>query len=154
MSSDGSLSILHDICFDIFSGESIVITGASSGSGKSTLLGLLAGLDLPSAGHVNLMGQNLSQLNEDGRARLRGLHVGFVFQSFQLLPHLTALENVMLPAELNGLVNAKEQALNWFEKVGLNERAKHFPRTLSGGRAATSCPSQSIYYSTRDLICR
>ncbi|QWE21600.1 ATP-binding cassette domain-containing protein [Polynucleobacter sp. AP-Kolm-20A-A1] len=132
VSSDGSLSILHDICFDIFSGESIAITGAS-GSGKSTLLGLLAGLDLPSNGHVDLMGQNLSELDEDGRAKLRGLHVGFVFQSFQLLPHLTALENVMLPAELNGLENAKEQALNWLKKVGLNERAKHFPRTLSGG---------------------
>ena len=132
VSSDGSLSILHDICFDIFSGESVAITGAS-GSGKSTLLGLLAGLDLPSNGYVDLMGQNLGELDEDGRAKLRGLHVGFVFQSFQLLPHLTALENVMLPAELNGLENAKEQALNWLEKVGLNERAKHFPRTLSGG---------------------
>ena len=132
VSSDGSLSILHDICFDIFSGESVAITGAS-GSGKSTLLGLLAGLDLPSNGYVDLMGQNLSELDEDGRAKLRGLHVGFVFQSFQLLPHLTALETVMLPAELNGLENAKEQALNWLEKVGLNERAKHFPRTLSGG---------------------
>lgn len=132
VSSDGSLSILHDICFDIFAGESIAITGAS-GSGKSTLLGLLAGLDLPSNGHVDLMGQNLSELDEDGRAKLRGLHVGFVFQSFQLLPHLTALENVMLPVELNSIENAKEQALNWLERVGLSERAKHFPRTLSGG---------------------
>ena len=96
LSSNGSLTILHDISFDVFEGESIAITGAS-GSGKSTLLGLLAGLDAPSSGHVELVSQNLNHLDEDGRAKLRGQKVGFVFQSFQLLPHLTALENVMLP---------------------------------------------------------
>lgn len=132
LTSDGSLTILHDICFDIDRGESVAITGAS-GSGKSTLLGLLAGLDVPSTGEVTLMDQSLSKLNEDGRARLRGLHVGFVFQSFQLLPHLTALENVMIPAELNGLKNPEEQALFWLDRVGLSQRATHFPVTLSGG---------------------
>jgi len=130
--SDGALTILHDICFDINQGESVAITG-SSGSGKSTLLGLLAGLDLPSSGKVTLMGQDLSALDEDGRAKLRALQVGFVFQSFQLLPHLTALENVMLPAELNGMNNAKENAQVWLERVGLAERFMHFPKTLSGG---------------------
>ena len=131
-SSDGSLTILHDICFEITQGESVAITG-SSGSGKSTLLGLLAGLDLPSEGNVTLMGQNLNSLDEDGRAKLRGLQVGFVFQSFQLLPHLTALENVMLPAELSGLDGPKANAKVWLERVGLVERLDHFPKTLSGG---------------------
>jgi putative ABC transport system ATP-binding protein len=132
LSSDGNLTILHDICFDIFKGESVAITGAS-GSGKSTLLGLLAGLDVPSLGDVVLMDQSLNNLNEDGRAKLRAQHVGFVFQSFQLLHHLTALENVMLPAELNGLSDAEDQAFFWLERVGLSQRAKHFPITLSGG---------------------
>ena len=132
ISSDGSLSILHDICFDITSGESVAITGAS-GSGKSTLLGLLAGLDMPSSGTVYLKDQNLSQLDEDGRARLRAQHVSFVFQSFQLLSHLTALENVLLPAQLIGRGNAKEEAQFWLERVGLQERLNHFPKTLSGG---------------------
>ena len=131
-SSDGSLTILHDICFEITQGESVAITG-SSGSGKSTLLGLLAGLDLPSEGNVTLMGQNLNSLDEDGRAKLRGLQVGFVFQSFQLLPHLTALENVMLPAELSGMDSPKANAKVWLERVGLVERLDHFPKTLSGG---------------------
>jgi putative ABC transport system ATP-binding protein len=99
--NDGSLTILHDICFDLHAGESVAITG-SSGSGKSTLLGLLAGLDTPTSGNVSLMGNDLNTLNEDSRASLRGAQVGFVFQSFQLLPHLNALENVMLPAELKG----------------------------------------------------
>lgn len=132
LSSDGSLTILHDISFDVFGGESVAITGAS-GSGKSTLLGLLAGLDTPSSGHVELVAQNLNQLDEDGRAKLRGQKVGFVFQSFQLLPHLTALENIMLPADLNGMGMAKENALACLEQVGLSERANHFPKTLSGG---------------------
>ncbi|BDX21501.1 ABC transporter ATP-binding protein [Polynucleobacter sp. TUM22923] len=132
--SDGDLSILHDICFEIYSGESVAIVGAS-GSGKSTLLSLLAGLDLPSSGGVSLMGNSLNGLDEDGRAQLRGQHIGFVFQSFQLLPHLNALENVMLPMELAGvkLSEAKESAQMWLEKVGLGDRLHHFPRTLSGG---------------------
>lgn len=132
MSSDGTLTILHDICFDLFQGESVAITG-SSGSGKSTLLSLLAGLDTPTSGNVVLMGQDLNELNEDGRASLRGSHVGFVFQSFQLLPHLNALENVMLPAELRGDIDANEKATFWLDKVGLKDRLKHFPKTLSGG---------------------
>jgi len=131
-SSEGRLSILHDICFDIAKGESVAITG-SSGSGKSTLLGLLAGLDLPTSGNVTLMGRDLNALNEDERAKLRGLHIGFVFQAFQLLPHLTALENVMLPAEMVGKANAKLEAMAWLERVGLSERFEHFPKMLSGG---------------------
>lgn len=132
--ADGNLSILHDLSFQIEQGESVAIVGAS-GSGKSTLLSLLAGLDLPSAGQIDLMGQSLNLLDEDGRARLRGQLVGFVFQSFQLLPHLTALENVMLPLEIAGIYQAKAQlsALEWLEKVGLTPRANHFPKTLSGG---------------------
>jgi putative ABC transport system ATP-binding protein len=130
--NDGSLTILHDICFDLHAGESVAITG-SSGSGKSTLLGLLAGLDTPTNGNVSLMGNDLNTLNEDSRASLRGAQVGFVFQSFQLLPHLNALENVMLPAELKGESDAKERASEWLNLVGLGDRKKHFPKTLSGG---------------------
>jgi putative ABC transport system ATP-binding protein len=132
--ADGDLSILHDLSFQIAQGESVAIIGAS-GSGKSTLLSLLAGLDVPSTGHIDLMGQSLNELDEDGRARLRGQFVGFVFQSFQLLPHLTALENVMLPLEMAGVSQsvAKQTALDWLEKVELGSRAKHFPKTLSGG---------------------
>ena len=130
--SDGVLTILHDICFELFHGESVAITG-SSGSGKSTLLSLLAGLDTPTSGNIQLMDQDLNLMDEDGRATLRSAHVGFVFQSFQLLPHLTALENVMLPAELKGSTSANEDAKYWLEKVGLSDRLKHFPRTLSGG---------------------
>jgi putative ABC transport system ATP-binding protein len=132
ISSDGPLTILHDISFDIVQGESVAITGAS-GSGKSTLLGLLAGLDLPSSGNVTLMGQDLNGLDEDGRAKLRAAHVSFVFQSFQLLSHLTALENVLLPAQMRGRNDAKEEAIAWLEKVGLQDRLNHFPKTLSGG---------------------
>lgn len=132
--SDGDLVILHDIGFQINQGESVAIIGAS-GSGKSTLLSLMAGLDLPSQGQIELMGQNLNLLDEDGRARLRGNSIGFVFQSFQLLPHLTALENVMLPLEIMGASQStsRQAAGQWLEKVGLTERANHFPKTLSGG---------------------
>ena len=132
--ADGELSILHDVSFQIEQGESVAIVGAS-GSGKSTLLSLLAGLDLPSSGQIELMGQNLNLLDEDGRARLRGQHVGFVFQSFQLLPHLTALENVMLPLEMSGHPQSetKKLALECLGKVGLESRTSHFPKTLSGG---------------------
>lgn len=128
------LVILHDISFEIEEGESVAIIGAS-GSGKSTLLGLLAGLDTSTEGEAFLMGHSLNSLNEDGRAQLRGLHTGFVFQSFQLLPHLNALENVMLPSELNGVDpdKARIKAQYWLERVGLGERLRHFPKTLSGG---------------------
>jgi len=126
------LDILSDITFTVGPGESVAIVGAS-GSGKSTLLGLLAGLDVPSAGTVRLLGQDLFALDEDARAALRGEAVGFVFQSFQLLPALTALENVMLPLELAGRSDAREQARQWLERVGLGGRTGHYPKHLSGG---------------------
>lgn len=129
--ADGPLVILHDIGFTINAAETVAITG-SSGSGKSTLLGLLAGLDLPTRGEIRLAGQALTALDEDGRAALRRRHVGFVFQNFQLLPHLTALENVMLPLELAGRP-AREAARHWLNRVGLSAREQHTPRQLSGG---------------------
>ena len=129
----GSLTILHDVSFSVTPGETLAIVGAS-GSGKSTLLGLLAGLDLPSTGSVRLHGQDLFTLDEDQRAALRGRHVGFVFQSFQLVGHLTALENVMLPLELRGETDrVRERATEMLERVGLGKRLTHYPRTLSGG---------------------
>jgi putative ABC transport system ATP-binding protein len=127
----GELSVLRDVSLEVMAGESVAILGAS-GSGKSTLLGLLAGLDRPSSGEISLAGQSLSMLNEDGRARLRAGKVGFVFQSFQLLPGLTALENVMLPLELLGRP-ADEVARDALARVGLSERLRHYPHQLSGG---------------------
>ncbi|MGV2872889.1 ABC transporter ATP-binding protein [Colwellia sp. E150_009] len=129
---EGSLTILSDINFSVKSGESIAIVGAS-GSGKSTLLSLLAGLDVASEGEIYLDGDALSTLNEEDRARIRAEKVGFVFQSFMLVQSLTALENVMLPAELAGKQDAKEQALALLEKVGLSSRLSHYPSQLSGG---------------------
>ena len=131
-SAEGELSILHDLSLDLCRGDSLAIVG-SSGSGKSTLLGLLAGLDLPSSGSIHLAGQDLSQLDEDQRARLRAEHVGFVFQSFQLLDSLNALENVMLPLELEGHADARQRARTLLERVGLGHRLTHYPRQLSGG---------------------
>ncbi|MEL1265346.1 ABC transporter ATP-binding protein [Pseudoxanthomonas putridarboris] len=128
----GELTILEDIGFRIEHGDTVAIVGAS-GSGKSTLLSLLAGLDVPSAGSVTLDGELLSALDEDGRARVRGEKVGFVFQSFQLLPSLTALENVMLPLELRGDADVQTPARQILEKVGLGQRLDHYPRQLSGG---------------------
>ena len=130
--STQGLTIVHDVSFAVGAGESVAIVGAS-GSGKSTLLGLLAGLDQPSAGEVLLGGQSLFALDEDQRAALRGEQIGFVFQSFQLLPALTALENVMLPLELAGRADAEAGARRWLERVGLAERVRHYPRQLSGG---------------------
>lgn len=127
-----ALVILQDISFSVTAGESVAIVGAS-GSGKSTLLGLLAGLDLPSRGSVRLAGEDLVGLDEDQRARLRGRLLGFVFQSFQLLPALTALENVMLPLELAGADAAAARAREWLERVGLSHRLGHYPKHLSGG---------------------
>ena len=128
----GPLTILDNVDVEINRGDSLAIVGAS-GSGKSTLLGLLAGLDVPSDGEVWLEQTCLSALDEDGRARLRAAHMGFVFQSFQLLPSLTALENVMLPLELAGARDAQAQARAWLERVGLGPRMDHTPRQLSGG---------------------
>ena len=131
-SAEGDLAILHALSLDLARGDSLAIVGAS-GSGKSTLLGLLAGLDQPSAGKVILAGHDLGPLDEDQRARVRAEHVGFVFQSFQLLDSLNALENVMLPLELDGRSDAREQARNLLERVGLGARLSHTPRQLSGG---------------------
>jgi len=128
----GELEILKGITLEIKSGESVAIVGAS-GSGKSTLLGLLAGLDEASGGRVIIGDTDLGQMDEDGRAQFRGREVGFVFQSFQLLPALTALENVMLPLELQGRRNAREQAENYLTRVELGPRVDHYPRQLSGG---------------------
>jgi putative ABC transport system ATP-binding protein len=126
------LTILHTLSFSLQPHTSVAIVGAS-GSGKSTLLGLLAGLDLPSTGTVLIEGQDLFARSEDGRAQLRGERVGFVFQSFQLLPNLTALENVMLPLELRADPQAKDKATRMLERVGLGQRLGHRPRVLSGG---------------------
>jgi putative ABC transport system ATP-binding protein len=126
------LIILHDVNFSVEQGDSLAILGAS-GSGKSTLLGLLAGLDSPSSGTVYLDGTDIFSFDEDGRARLRGRLAGFVFQSFQLLPALTALENVMLPLELHGAADARERASEVLRQVGLTQRAHHLPKHLSGG---------------------
>lgn len=129
--ASGTLDILDDVSFSISTGQSVAITGAS-GSGKSTLLGLLAGLDQPSSGEVHLLGQSIVRMDEDGRAAFRASHVGFVFQSFQLLPNLTALENVMLPLELAGHT-ATDAAIQMLKRVGLSARLHHYPATLSGG---------------------
>jgi len=131
-SPEGPLTIVDGVSFDIAGGESVAVTGPS-GAGKSTLLALLAGLDLPSGGRVWLDGVDLTTLDEDGRARLRAQRVGFVFQSFHLIPALTALENVMLPLELAGRPDARSAATQTLERVGLKSRTGHYPRQLSGG---------------------
>jgi putative ABC transport system ATP-binding protein len=131
-SPEGTLAILSDVSLAIGRGESVAIMGAS-GAGKSTLLALLAGLDEPSSGTVHLAGRELTALDEDGRAAVRARHVGFVFQSFHLVPSLTALENVMLPLELAGRGDARKSALEVLGRVGLAERVGHYPRQLSGG---------------------
>ena len=132
ISPEGALLILDNINFSIARGESVAVVGAS-GSGKSTLLGLLAGLDTPTQGRVWLAGVDLGRLDEDGRALLRAQRVGFVFQSFQLLTGLTALENVMLPLELASQPDARRQALELLDRVGLQTRVRHYPAQLSGG---------------------
>ena len=129
---DKQLSILKNISFSIERGEAVAIVGAS-GSGKSTLLGMLAGLDLPASGVVNFLGQTLNTMSEDERAKVRADHVGFVFQSFQLLDHLTALENVLLATELTHMPNREQVSAAMLERVGLGTRFKHTPKTLSGG---------------------
>ena len=132
VTTEGTLRILDQINLSVADGETIAIVGPS-GSGKSTLLGILAGLDLPSEGTVSLNGKNITEMDEEGRAAVRAKDVGFVFQSFHLLPGLTALENVALPLELNGDVKALETARYYLERVGLDHRTTHYPRQLSGG---------------------
>ncbi|HNV88131.1 MAG TPA: ABC transporter ATP-binding protein [Methylotenera sp.] len=130
--SANKIEILNDLNLQVAHGESIAIVG-SSGSGKSTLLALLAGLDVPTAGSVEVSGRSFSTLDEDARAAMRGAQMGFVFQSFQLLPTMTALENVMLPMQLANRKDAKQMAVATLEKVGLAERLQHYPKQLSGG---------------------
>lgn len=131
-SGDRQLTILSDLAISVFPGETVAILG-QSGAGKSTLLGLLAGLDLPTGGSLSMFGEQLSALDEDGRARLRNGRVGFVFQNFQLLPTLTAMENVMLPLELSPQPGTEDRAREWLQRVGLGERLDHLPKQLSGG---------------------
>ncbi|HBC57670.1 MAG TPA: ABC transporter [Gammaproteobacteria bacterium] len=129
---EGPLTILDHLTLEVAAGDSLAIVGAS-GSGKSTLLGLLAGLDLPSSGEVFINNVCLTQLSEDERASIRAKHIGFIFQSFQLLPQLTALENVMLPLELADIPDAKQRAVSIMEQVGLSHRQQQYPKVLSGG---------------------
>jgi putative ABC transport system ATP-binding protein len=131
-SAQQSLLILKDINLHIKTGMSIAISGAS-GSGKTSLLNLMAGLELPTSGQIFYGTQDITQLDEDGRARLRARRIGFIFQSFQLLNNLTALENVLLPLEINGIDSPKALAMHWLEKVGLQQRVNHYPLQLSGG---------------------
>jgi putative ABC transport system ATP-binding protein len=131
-SPEGSLTILADVSLSVRAGESLAIVGAS-GAGKSTLLALLAGLDTPTSGRVLIAGVDLTELDEDGRAAIRGRHVGFVFQSFHLIPSLTAVENVMLPLELAGRPDARGVAAKALDQVGLAPRTMHYPKQLSGG---------------------
>ena len=150
-SGNSNLVILEDISLEVQEGESLAITGPS-GSGKSTLLGLLAGLDNPSSGEIILNNIPIHELNEEERAKVRKENVAFVFQSFELLPGLTALENVMLPSELKSIKNPKESAINFLKRVGLEERTHHYPKQLSGGEQqrvaiarAFACESKILF---------
>lgn len=148
---DGALDILTAVSFAIKPGETLSIVG-SSGSGKSTLLGLLAGLDLPTQGKIELAGASLNELDEDGRALVRAKQVGFVFQSFQLLGNLTSLENVMLPLELLGARNATPSAKLMLERVGLGHRLKHYPNQLSGGEQQRVALARAFVTNPRILF--
>ena len=149
--SEGSLQILSPISFEVNSGESVAIIGAS-GSGKSTLLGLLAGLDQVTEGEIFLDGEGLHSMGEEERAALRGNKVGFIFQSFMLVQSLTALENVMLPAEIAGLDSPKALAMNILEQVGLKHRAHHFPNQLSGGEQQRVAIARAFITSPKILF--
>ncbi len=147
----GTLTILDDVSFNVAPGETVSIVGAS-GAGKSTLLGLLAGLDVPSDGRVVLETHDLGALDEDGRAAVRADHVGFVFQSFHLVPSLTALENVMLPLELAGRDDARQRALETLDAVGLGQRSGHYPRQLSGGEKQRVAIARAFVIEPRVLF--
>lgn len=146
---DSALTILHDVSFTVNAGEAVAVVGAS-GSGKSTLLGLLAGLDTPTSGSVSISGEQLFTLDEDGRAALRARLVGFVFQSFNLLPAMTGLENVMLPLELAGESGAAASAKALLERVGLGGRLTHYPKQLSGGEQQRVAIARA--FSTRPAL--
>lgn len=139
----GQLTVLEDVSFELAPGDTFAIVGPS-GSGKTTLLGLCAGLDRASSGSVELNGIALDNLSEDERAEVRNRHVGFVFQNFQLIPTLTALENVMVPLELRGDSRAEETARTWLEKVGLGNRLDHYPAQLSGGEQQRVCIARAF----------
>ncbi len=145
-----TLTILDSVGFELPPAASLAIVGAS-GSGKSTLLGLLAGLDMPTSGEVTLVGQSLNQLDEDGRAKLRAERIGFVFQSFQLLGALTALDNAALPLELAGRANARREAEAILRRVGLGERLRHYPKQLSGGEQQRVAIARA-FATTPDLL--
>ncbi|WOI36275.1 ABC transporter ATP-binding protein [Alteromonas sp. CI.11.F.A3] len=149
--SEGTLEILHPISFEVKSGESVAIIGAS-GSGKSTLLGLLAGLDEASQGEIHLDGEPLHTMDEEARAVLRGQKVGFIFQSFMLVQSLTAIENVMLPAEIAGLDNPKQMATKILEQVGIGHRASHYPNQLSGGEQQRVAIARAFITSPKILF--
>ncbi|HEX3061541.1 MAG TPA: ATP-binding cassette domain-containing protein [Usitatibacter sp.] len=151
MTPDHELTIVRDATFEVRAGEAMAILGAS-GSGKSTLLGLLAGLDVPTSGKAWIGGEDLFALSEDGRAQLRGRMVGFVFQSFQLLPALTALENAMLPLELSGGADAAARARDVLQRVGLGERLGHYPRQLSGGEQQRVAVARAFVTQPRVLF--
>ena len=147
-----TLTILRDVSFSVGSGEAVAVVGIS-GSGKSTLLALMAGLDTPSSGSVHIAGQNLYALDEDGRAALRGLTMGFVFQSFQLLHAMTALENVMVPLELAGIEGGRERATALLQRVGLGERLHHYPKQLSGGEQQRVAIARAFVNHPPILLC-
>jgi putative ABC transport system ATP-binding protein len=149
--ASGPLSILRDIDFSVGIGETVAILGAS-GSGKSTLLSIMAGLDTPSQGRVELAGQDIFEMSEDERAAWRGSHLGFVFQNFQLMGHLTALENVMLPLELAGTPNAANLAKSILTQVGLAERLRHFPKVMSGGEQQRVALARAFVVEPRLLL--
>lgn len=145
------LKILDDVTLEIPSGEFVAITGAS-GSGKSTLLGLIAGLDLPTEGEIKIDGQEITTMSEDELAQLRAEKIGFIFQSFHLIPSLTAFENVLIPLEINGVKDAKERAKKLLEDVGLTNRAHHFPSELSGGEQQRVCIARAFANQPKILL--
>jgi len=148
----GPLPVLHEVSFELGAGESLAIVGPS-GSGKTTLLGLCAGLDRPTSGDVVLAGESIGRLDEDGRARVRNAHVGFVFQNFQLIPTLTALENVLVPLELRGEGGREAEALALLERVGLGARAGHYPIQLSGGEQQRVALARAFINRPKILFC-
>ncbi|MCS6874836.1 MAG: ABC transporter ATP-binding protein [Acidobacteriota bacterium] len=145
------LTILDDITLEIPTGEFIAVTGAS-GSGKTTLLSLIAGLDLPSEGEIKIDGQEITLMNEDELAELRAKKIGIIFQAFHLIPSLTALENVLIPMEINGFENARERAMSLLEDVGLINRAHHFPSELSGGEQQRVCIARAFANRPKILL--